>query len=189
MANGIYQPSPLEGPLRQGEILCNVSQLSLIIDTIESSEKKFANESHTYAIVVSQDCDLDLDHQARNGTVAPDKQLPNILFCRVTTAEILRGSGGVDSGIWKRVKINKDERYHFLQKVDPVEDALGEGLPELGIDFKRYFTIPTEEIYLRLKRAETQRRCCLLSPYLEHLSTRFAYYQFRVALPSDHVSD
>jgi hypothetical protein len=69
------------------------------------------------------------------------------------------------------------------------EDVMGEGLPELGIDFKRYFTISAAEVYIRLDSNEIQRRCRLVSPYLEHFSTRFAYYQFRVALPADHYSE
>jgi hypothetical protein len=59
----------------------------------------------------------------------------------------------------------------------------------MGIDFKRYFTIPADETYRRVELGEAQRRCVLQSPYLEHLSSRFAYYLSRVALPLDHVSE
>jgi hypothetical protein len=86
------------------------------------------------------------------------------------------------------VKINKHERYHFLQLVEPSCDAQGTGLVELGIDFKRYFTLPTEEVYKRVEIGSAKRRCVLESPYLEHFSTRFAYYLSRVALPQDHAS-
>ena len=91
--------------------------------------------------------------------------------------------------LWDHIRINKDERYHFLQKVEPPDDALGQGLPELGLDFKRYFTVPTDEVYRRVELSEAQRRCFLASPYLEHLSSRFAFYLSRVALPEDHLSE
>lgn len=100
----------------------------------------------------------------------------------------LRGAPGINSAIWRRIEQNKDERYQFLKRITPEQDTLGEGLPELGIDFKRYFTIPTDEVYVRLS-AGVQRRCRLVSPYLEHLSTRFWYFQARVALPAEHRSE
>jgi hypothetical protein len=98
------------------------------------------------------------------------------------------GKRELSSDQWARVRQNKDERYQFLQKVLPQEDADGEGIPELGIDFKRYFTVPTDEVYYRLESG-ARRRCQMRSPYLEHLSTRFGYYQFRVALPAEHQSE
>lgn len=145
-------------------------------------------KTHPYALIVSQDCDLDWDFKARRGETSEDKLVPNILFCEVTTAAGLRGRSGINSDIWKRIKDNKDERYHFLQQIKPDEDALVEGLPELGIDFKRFFAVSTEAVYYQLTGG-MKRRCRLLSPYLEHFSTRFCYYQFRVALPADHFSE
>lgn len=192
----IYLPSNPEAALRQGEILTNVVQVKIDAESIGAEGGYQASDViHPYAIVVSQDCDLDWDYKAReqatppNQAVSQDKLLPNILFCEVTTAEALKGRKEIHSSIWSRIKINKDERYHFLQKVEPDHDALYEGLPELGIDFKRYFSIPTEEVYARLKNNETQRRCCLASPYLEHFSLRFSHFQCRVALPEDHKSE
>jgi hypothetical protein len=41
----------------------------------------------------------------------------------------------------------------------------------------------------RLKLGPTRRRSVLNTPYLEHLSSRFAYFLSRIALPRDHVSD
>ena len=140
---------------------------------------------YPYAIVLSQACDLTQDFSSRqNGK----SQLPDVLFCQLPTADALKaGCGGSD--IWKRVKQNKDERYHFLEKVPIDSDAAGEGLPEMGIDFKRYFTLPTEEVYRWIELGQTKRRAVLCSPYLEHLSSRFAYFMSRVGLPRDHVSE
>ena len=49
-------------------------------------------------------------------------------------------------------------------------------------DFKRVFSIPTDELYLRLNQG-VRRRSLLGSPFLQHLSSRFGYYCLRVALP------
>ncbi len=137
---------------------------------------------------MSQDCDLDWDFRGRQEGGSPTKQMPNILFCEMIEADILRQASGMNSRIWERIKINKDERYQFFQRVLPAEDAVGVGLPELGTDFKRYFTLPTDEVYQQL-RSEGQRRCQLVSPYREHLSNRFYSFQARIALPTEHLSE
>jgi hypothetical protein len=185
----IYTSSSSEEALRQGEILTNLIQACLAPESIEQKEPLVNPITHPFAIVLSQDCDLDWDYKARNRQCAGDKIIPNILFCEVTTAKSLYSRADMNNKFWRRIKINKDERYQFLQKIDSSEDALGQGLPELGIDFKRYFTIPTEEVYQRLQMGEAQRRCRLVHPYLENLTTRFYYFQFRVALPEEHFSE
>jgi hypothetical protein len=182
----IYTPSSA-GALRQGEIISNLVQPRLKIETLFTDEPVIAFEEHPLAIVITQDCDLDQDYRSRYGGGSQDKLIPSVLFCQMISAQDLKGRG-LDRRTWDRVIINKDERYHFFQKVESEQDALGNGLPELGVDFKRYFTLPTEEVYKRID-SEANRRCYLYSPYLEHFSTRFAYYQFRIALPQDHFSE
>lgn len=55
----------------------------------------------------------------------------------------------------------------------------------MGIDFKRFFTIATDEVYARLEQ-EAQRRCVLEPIYAAQLSDRFAHFQARVALPDEY---
>ena len=188
----IYLPSPSEGPFRQGEIISGLVQARLHPDSVESSAPPLVNlVTHPFAVIVSQDCDLEQDYKARNGLddVKADKILPSILFCEVNTAEDICSSGGVTgSSNRSQFSINKLERYQYLQKVDRSEDALHEGLPELGIDFKRYFTIPADEVYKRIATT-AKRRCYMNPPYLEHLSSRFCYFQMRIALPDEHKSE
>jgi hypothetical protein len=141
-------------------------------------------------LVLTQDCDLEQDHRVRGEKQPSDKLLPAILFCEVSTAEELYGIiRQTNKKLWDRIKINKDERYHFLQKVDPACDRLQQGLPELAIDFKRCFTLPTEEVHRWIEIGEAQRRCVMVSPYLEHLASRFAFFLSRIALPEDHFSE
>lgn len=188
----VYRAAPLGTGhvFRQGEILSTVVQTRLDLPTLNTPDEGYVRVRHPLAVILTQDCDLEQDFKARQGHVAADKQIPSLLFCEVATAEDLYGFiKQTNKKLWDRIRINKDERYHFLQKVEPGDDALEQGLPEMGIDFKRYFTIPTDELYRRVELSEAQRRCILQSPYLEHLSSRFAYYLGRVALPLDHVSE
>lgn len=187
----IYEPSSPEGGLRQGEILCDLIQFMVDRQGSEpgAAPSQGAEKIHPFALVVSQDCDLDWDFKARQeGGANQQRLVPNVLFCEVTTAENLRARSDIKSDLWKLIKGNRDERYQFLQKVEETEDYRLQGLPELAVDFKRYFTIPTEEVYIQLKSG-TQRRCRLRTPYVEHLSSRFYSFQSRVALPSPHSSE
>ena len=188
----IYRPSmPGSGSsLRQGEILSNVPQFRFDAATLGIAAPSGEPMYHPYALILSQDCDLEQDFNVRQKQIASDKLLPSVLFCEVATAEELFGRvKTIGSKLWERIRINKDERYHFLQKAEADSDALRQGLPELGIDFKHYFTIPTDEIYKRIELGEAKRRCILVSPYLEHLRSRFAYFLSRVALPENHISE
>ena len=188
-SSAFYRPAETgaEACLRQGEILTNLVRLVLSLESLTKQQPENIKILHGFAVVLSQDCDLDQDFKARKGENKADKIIPSVLFAEVYTAEELFGLVK-SSEIWKRIKQNKDERYHFLQKVEPAGDALKEGLPELGIDFKRFFTIPTDEVYFRIA-TEAKRRCILGSPYLEHLSSRFGFYLSRVALPEEHFSE
>jgi hypothetical protein len=190
----IYTASPPGAGdcLRQSEILSNVVRIRLDLATLETDAPGITTVIHELAVVMTQDCDLEQDLKVRIAGQQSDKILPNVLFCNVATAEALRGTPkttGINYEMWKRISQNKDERYHFLQAVDASCDAQQIGLPEIGIDFKRYFSIPTDELYRRLEMGEAKRRCVLASPYLEHLSSRFTYFLSRVALPEEHFSE
>lgn len=174
--------------LRQGEIISDLRK-PLVKPGSWADNPIVDLEIQPYAMLITQDCDLEQDHRARQAGTRNDKVLPCLLFCEVFSAEELFSRLERNSKIWNRIKINKDERYHYVQKCEETEDALGKGLPELGIDFKRYFTLNTEEVYQQTEDGVARRRCKLTSPYLEHLSSRFAHYLSRVALPTDHHSD
>jgi hypothetical protein len=127
--------------------------------------------------------DPDTEKRAQEANKRQAKLVPNVLLCELTTAAILRPFlAGTD--ILRRIRNNLDERYHCLLAVRPEDDRAGEGLPELVADFKRVFSIPTDELYLRVTLG-MKRRARLKSPYLQHLSSRFGYYCLRVALPNE----
>lgn len=195
MSVSAFAPSPIGGVLRQGEVLAGVIQVHLGSDSLEQNAADVSIEEvvHPYALILTQDCDLDWDYKAR--TPAPGQQaqdereenrrrakiVPNILFCELATAESLRPRLP-GSDVLRRIRTNQDERYHCFPAVSADLDRLDIGLPELVADFKRVFTIPTDELYVRLQASAT-RRSVLQPPFLQHLSTRFGYFCLRVALP------
>lgn len=186
------------GPLRQGEIISGVVQTFLDPESIFTDEGfRFVTTSHPFSIVITQDCDLDWDYKFRNPdefpehTVSEDKAIHNLLLCMAFTAEEIRNdrkARAINSDLWKLIRQNKIERYQFLEQVSPTDDAKGDGLPELTVDFKHYFSIRADELYLRIKSNEAMRRCKLKTPYMEHFIKRLYFYQGRVALPREHDS-
>ena len=190
----VYRPSAADGRVWQAEILENVIQIKPSIESIENNEEGVLEVfpvPHELVIVMSQDCDLEQDHDRRQA--AEPGTLPNILFCDVYHAETLRAKVQAQHQLnrqdWRRrIAQNQNERFHYLQRVEPNQDLRGHGLPALAIDFKIYFTMPTDEVYARLEHGAL-RRCVLISPYVEHLAHRFFKFQSRVALPRDHEID
>ena len=185
----IYVSSSSEGSLRQGEIISGLFQYFRSLENKNSVEGETLLDevTHPWAIVLTQTCDLEQDFKARSQEAKEEKKIPSILFCEVTTADKLKGGCG-GSDLWKRIKKNQDERYHFLQKVKPQEDSIEEGISELGVDFKRYFTLPTEEVYHQIK-GKAKRRAQLNEPFNRHFISRFFRFQLRVALPFEHLSE
>src|SRR5262249_28412223 len=138
--------------LRQTEIISSVIQVHLDLETLGQNDVRVIQISHPLAILLTQDCDLEQDFKVRtqleqetnpskkNDLCLSDKLLPSVLFCNVVTAQQQRSAKGINSEMWTRIKQNKDERYHFLQGVEISCDTLEQGLGEMAIDFKRYFT-------------------------------------------------
>ena len=181
----IYEASNPAVPLWGCEILSNVVQRRQSVQTLREPEPELETISHPYCIVVSQDCDLDQDFRNRQNGGTAISALPNVLLCEVSSSAELKGAVPAGRDIWKRIIQNKDERYQYLRAVPAAQDAAGLGLPDLGIDFRRYFTVPSDELYEQFTLG-AQRRARLVSPYKEHFMTRFGHFVARVGLPSDH---
>lgn len=166
--------------LRQSEVISNVSQYSF--DPVASEGIR---TSRPYVVILSQDCDLLWDFEARTqdrpreliGVLIYEAEPPGQVRARLPGGDILR-----------RIQRHGEERYHLLPSVPPEFDLLGLGLPELIIDFRRYFTVPADELYRQLSIPGddgARRRCRLEMPYREHLQSRAAFYFQRVGLPVD----
>lgn len=190
-----YVPSTQGGPFRQSEILSNVLQYCIAVESLGDEEGlDLVPVLHGLAIIVSQDCDLEQDFKQRQRVTEAgetvdredDKLLPCVLLCEVATAKaILESIGNQGRTIREKFRKNHEDRYQYLREVEPTQDAEGCGIDAMGIDFKRYFTVPTQELYEQLKQG-CQRRCRLGPQYLEHLSDRFTNHLSRVGLPRNH---
>ena len=191
----IYRSAVATDPLRQGEIVSNVIQAKLNLETIGSEALVVDETEHDFAVVISQDCDLTWTWNALKAGENLDKYLSSVLFCEAKSADLFAWERKFNNKARKKLGQNRDERYQFLQKVECDLDLLEEGVPELVVDFKRYFSLPFAEVHLRLESEELQRserlqrRCLLNHPYLQDLINRFWNFQCRVALPEQHLSE
>jgi hypothetical protein len=198
----IYVPCSQDGRLWQGEIISDVPQVRLSLDSLPLTgvEKVSGAEpppqvtidypEHPLVVVMSQDCDLEQDFRARG---EGRSVLEDILLCDVHEADRLRARlkerEKTASSEWKEIKENRNQRFQFLSVAPPEQDAAGEGLPALAIDFRLHFTVPKAELYERLRLRMSKKRCRLQTPYVEHLVHRFHHYQSRVPLSIDHPTD
>lgn len=177
--------SPEAGCFRQGEILSHVIQLHVDPASLEDPEgQSFEERTHPFAVILTQDCDLDWDFQTRTAEMTADtrkrKHLPNILLCELFEVDTLKPQ--YNSNLWQRISRNQDERFHYLAACHGQDDRKGAGLPVLVVDFKRVFSIPTEELYKRVTSG-LERRTTLSIPFSQDLANRFGCYMLRVALP------
>lgn len=185
----VYRTSSREGPILQGEI---ISDISIFVAAPGYHLPQWSGAGSVirspWAVVLSQDCDLEQDYRNRYGAEGRSEMriLENILLCPArTAAEVFIKIKGQGTTVREYVEHNKNERYQYLSRVPTEQDAAGKGIDPLILDFKRYFTVSTGDLYEQVQTTAI-RRCVLLPSYLEHLTTRFCYFQYRVALPDDH---
>jgi hypothetical protein len=183
----------LNDRLWQGEILENVIQLRASLESVQNAggEIEVLQIAHDFAVVMNQDCDLLRDYTRRQDN-APGT-LPNVLFCDLYLAEVLRAKINTEDQLgrkeWRKlIAPNQSERFQYLQRMEIAQDLQGQGMAAMAMDFRLCFTIPTDEVYYRLTQG-IRRRARLNSPYVEHLAQRFFRFHARVALPVDHVVD
>ena len=191
-------PGGIGSALRQGEILSNVVELQIDPETIISVDADRVYDvnpiKHPFAIVVSQDCDLEQDFNYRYGKRGSQRnELTSVLLCQAEDVDKFRKSEVYKILFKSRTfegnfKKNNEFRFHFIQEIPADLSATDLRVPELGIDFKRYFSMPTDEIYHRIRLEHTQRSSVLESPYRDHFSRRFFDFNSRVALPEEYES-
>lgn len=188
-----YERTDKQGPFRQGEIITSVPDY--LVSSKDDGGVDVQVLNHPYAIIVTQDCDLEQDFRLRAEKKMNHFRVQrNLLLCEVWLASDVRqyerdgDTFKANRALWGDIQKNKDERFCFLEEVPADIDLAGEGLPELVVHLRATFSILTEEAYSLASRGSLVRRCKLRSPYLEHLSQRVAGYLCRVALPEPHRS-
>ena len=166
--------------LYQGDIL---KDLKFVIGDpkIETEKDVFCLP---FAVILSQDCDIQCDFFCRESNENQDKFLLSLLICPAFPIEEF--SQGKHLEPWQmeifeeklieRIKKNdKYKRYHFLQG----EPLLS--IPELIIDFKQFFTLPRNFLYKQKK--DKKYVASLNEIFRERLSQRFSNYLSRIGLP------
>jgi hypothetical protein len=175
--------------IRQCEVLSEATQFFARSESLGTETLTLDGRIHTWVMVLTQDCDCDWDFAARSGIGEIEghhKEVPNLLFCEALTEDELRARPQVKSDIWRRIRDNQDERFHTLPEIPAQLDARGQGVPELVLDFKRCFSVPTSEIYKQMELNEPgglQRRAYLLPPFRDQASTRAFGFHGRIATP------
>ncbi|PSB02812.1 hypothetical protein [Merismopedia glauca] len=189
----IYQASDKNSSLRQGEILTGVIQYKPVSGEFLEKEQELSFDAvlHPYAIVVTQDCDLDWDYKARQVTNSqPSKLLNSVILCEIATAREIRDTADdINSATWKLIASHRHERFYFFEKISPKYEVDQQGLPELTADFKKVFGVDTATLYRQIELGIVKRRTVLVSPYLEHFSRRYYSFHSRVALPFQYESE
>lgn len=153
----------------------------------DGEELEITEIEYPYAVVLSQECDLEQDHLNReNAQDKHDKFLPAILFAPAYLAEKLRKGEhlkdvdlkmqNINTERWKIVKKNDNLRYHYLRK-DP-----NFGVLDLVIDFKHYFTISRDLFFINILN-DQHYVASLDFLFREDLSNRFCHYLSRIGLP------
>lgn len=172
-----------EGRICQGDIYRDIKYF-LWID-IKGKEIDGADITFPYLVVLTQECDLDLDFKYRTETCSNnDKCLQSILVSPAYLAEKLRYGihleelemkmERLNANQWSVVKRNQNPRYHHLPAYEEYK------IPELVIDFKHYYTISRDYFYQYFQK---QYIGTIEQLFRESLSQRFSYYLSRIGLP------
>lgn len=180
-----YDAPPQSGALRQGELLGEIWEYQPEQPPIflsQDSSIQYRSVHHLIAIVMTPDCDLNWDFQARfPSETRPSSLIPHVLLCDVYEAAKVRTSIS-GSDIWKRVQQNQDERYHHFEAA-LIGDQPTNQLSDLYLDFKKIFSLSTEKLYLGLHGGSIKRIALIPPIYIHDLIHRFYGFFSRVALP------
>lgn len=168
--------------ISQGDIL---SRLNIAIGTGgDSDNDEFTEFFLNYGVVMSQDCDVEWDYDSRKKEEGNrDKYVQTILVCPAYLSDhFFRGEHieretrrkFEEKEIEKLKRNDEYKRYHFLR------NDLRLQIPTLVIDFKNFFTIPTELLY----SIHVDSYVATIDElFRESLSQRFANYLSRIGLP------
>jgi hypothetical protein len=172
----------------QGDILGEIEVVLWVFKKekeVVSSSMEIRKRRLEYAIILTQECDLEQDVNNRKDCKEhSDKFIPSILLIPAYPAEKVRTGTHFEgskmqsfhSKMWSLVKQNQDYRYHYLTEFPDFQ------VPYLVADFKHYFTIPRDVLYESYMNNQ-HYVASLAELFRENLSVRFAQYLARIGLP------
>jgi hypothetical protein len=186
-----------DGRVSQGDVFKNVSFLETV-DHV-ANHLSVVQILFPYVFVLTQDCDLQFDHETRSGAreANHDKSLVSVIVAPLYNAEHVRKGehlgrlatspygepdqqpmrmAQLNSAQWNVVKTNENARYHYMEFPEPTR------IPESLIDFKHYFSVPVTALQA------SPLACTVAGLDRAHVSQRFAAYLSRVGLPEPSAS-
>jgi hypothetical protein len=192
----VYSDSPTSGPLRQGEVLGPVWDHHASYPPIPLARGRsvaVTSTLHDLRIVLSPDCDLLWDFEARFdplGEVDPKVEHPNlvsqILVCNLHSYGQMRPRFKDNRDGWTRVDGNQDQRYHHFEPGNVGASDLC--LNDLFLDFKKVTGAPTTRLYEGIALGNVRRVAVVPDVYLHDLIHRFSGFLSRVALPEEFAA-
>jgi hypothetical protein len=179
----VRKTKKIQNRICQGDIFSDIE----VIENIEIKGSKIVVKKlyFPFIICLNQECDLERDYEKKyiSGVLSDTNLLHLAIAPAFIFDQFLNGSQWGDifsaSKTARRtdtkidlIMNNEIPRYHYLKFSE-------EGMPELIIDFKHFFTINRDLLYDNL----SNRLCSLDDLYKEKISQRFSYFLSRIALP------
>lgn len=177
----------LEEQIHQGDVIKNLDFIQKI-EPVDYYKFKITFIEFPLVIVLTQECDLELDYKARRGLIKEypqDKMLMSVIVSPLYNAEQVfigkhleevdnRQMQTIFRDLKDRIKAYEVPRYYFLN-FHPKEN-----MNDLIIDFKHYFSINVEA----LEKIKTNNfEFSIPELYREDISLKFANYLARIGLP------
>jgi hypothetical protein len=176
-----YCVTDISAEIRQAEIISDLRYYSVVENAADASKLDINATKLPYAITITPDCDLLQDFKGgKSGS------LFGVLLFPMEEGAAARKLRGKNTAEWRSISGNHWSQFYFLSAIGPEYDNLGTGLPDLLVDFKRYFTVPASEITRQCKLSGTvkaSRRCRLNDMWREDFRHRALAYMGRIGVP------
>ncbi len=182
------RPTAFPGRLRQGQILRNLYEYVPTGPATADGIAEVTMVQHPLLVVISPECDLVSDYEARNRDSSSTSGQPqsnsnlleHIQCCKLFEEGDIRRPHGINSAAWSFVKSNRLERYHMIPPNIP---GRAEDSSPLYLDFKRILSIPTAYLYQILKAGNIVLGEIIEPPWIHQLVHRCYGFQSRVCVP------
>lgn len=167
---------------------CDIFKDVDVVEYVKETEGKVIVSTLHFPMVIclNQDCDLNSDFRDKQ----EEHSNKNCRLLHLIVAPIFNFDEFLKGEHWgdlfmvaphmkrkdtavKKIMNNDDPRFHFLHFDE------SQNLPDYVIDFKHFFTISTDYLYLNIDK----RLFSLADLYREKITQRFAFFQSRIGLP------
>jgi hypothetical protein len=184
LAAARYSVVLVDRELRQAEIITGLIHYVVRANPDVPGQVITSGVPIPYAVIATPDCDLLQSFRAIQDN--KPERINGVIFFEAEEAISARKRIGFNNAEWRLINRNHFEGYHFLEGFQPQFDSLNEQIPNLLIDFKRYFMLPTKEVYRQCglgAEPKATRRCYLGDLWREHLQQRAMNFMQRVGTP------